>query len=274
MEKIAIISDIHGNFEALKTVLEDIKKKKINKIYCLGDIIAKGNHCEDCIKLIKENCIIVLKGNCDEFYSSDKNISCLDKILCKRYLWNRKKLSQNSILYLKSLPFSYEFYMSGRLIRLFHAHPMIIDKPVLDISDVDTLYQMFLPSNNTKSDLKADIVIYGHIHRQYLRKLYNRIIMNTGSVGNSFDVFQNESRNGNVKNTTVANYLIISGNLDSLNIDDEISYEFISLPYDIDRELEDNVDNIEASDYENEIRYGRYRDMKKVNSFINSLHNR
>ena len=40
--KIAIISDIHGNLEALKSVLNDIKNRNIDKIYCLGDIIAKG----------------------------------------------------------------------------------------------------------------------------------------------------------------------------------------------------------------------------------------
>lgn len=35
------------------------------------------------------------------------------------------------------------------------------------------------------SDLKADIIIYGHIHTPYLQKIYNRLIINTGSVGNA-----------------------------------------------------------------------------------------
>ena len=38
MERIAIISDIHGNLEALRTVLSDIKKRNIDRIICLGDI--------------------------------------------------------------------------------------------------------------------------------------------------------------------------------------------------------------------------------------------
>jgi len=49
--KIAVISDIHGNLEALKATLQDIKKKKIDKIYCLGDIIAKGIHPRECIEI-------------------------------------------------------------------------------------------------------------------------------------------------------------------------------------------------------------------------------
>lgn len=54
MEKIAIISDIHGNLEALKVVLNDILEKGITKIFCLGDIIAKGSCDKECLKLIRK----------------------------------------------------------------------------------------------------------------------------------------------------------------------------------------------------------------------------
>ena len=58
MDKIAIISDIHGNLEALKATLTDIEKRKVDKIICLGDIIAKGVHPKECVELVKENCEI------------------------------------------------------------------------------------------------------------------------------------------------------------------------------------------------------------------------
>ena len=44
LQKIAIISDIHGNIEALQAVLADAKARGVDKIICLGDIIAKGSH--------------------------------------------------------------------------------------------------------------------------------------------------------------------------------------------------------------------------------------
>ena len=69
--KIAIISDIHGNLEALKSTLQDIEKRNIDKIICLGDIIAKGIHPKECIKLIKEKCDIVIQGNTDEYFSKE-----------------------------------------------------------------------------------------------------------------------------------------------------------------------------------------------------------
>ncbi len=62
--KIAIISDIHSNLEALKATLNDIKSRNVDKIICLGDMIAKGVHPKQCIKLIRDNCDIVLQGNC------------------------------------------------------------------------------------------------------------------------------------------------------------------------------------------------------------------
>ena len=52
MEKIAIIADVHGNYEALKTVLADIKKRKIKQIYCLGDVIGKGSRSNECLDLL------------------------------------------------------------------------------------------------------------------------------------------------------------------------------------------------------------------------------
>lgn len=94
--------------------------------------------------------------------------------------------------------------------------------------------------------------------------MYNRTIINTGSVGNSLDVFRNDKKDGNVKNTTVANYLIIFGNYNSKNIDEKISYELVSVPYDIEKELASNTDNIEMSSYEEELRNGKYRNMEKI----------
>ena len=222
MDRIAIISDIHGNLEALKSVLDDIKERNINRIFCLGDIIAKGTHQQECVDLVKENCEVIIRGNCDEYFTSDIDLSTKTQSEIDRITWNKNKLNDET----------------------------------------------FLPSSNTISDKKADVLIYGHIHTPYAQKIYNRMIINTGSVGNAIDVFRNDEKDGPVKNTTVANYLIISGNFDSKNIDEKISYELVSVPYDIDKELSNNNDNIEFESYKEEIKKGKYRDMTKIyNSF-------
>lgn len=264
MDRIAIISDIHGNLEALKSVLDDIKERNINRIFCLGDIIAKGTHQQECVDLVKENCEVIIKGNCDEYFTSDIDLLTKTQSEVDRIIWNKNKLDEKARKYLSNLPYCYEFYMSGRFVRLVHAHPEKIDKFAGNIDKIDRLYELFLPSSNTISDKKADILIYGHIHTPYVQKIYNRMIINVGSVGNAIDVFRNYEKDGDVKNTTVANYLILSGNFDSKNIDEKISYELVCVPYDIDKELNDNDDNIEFESYEEEIRKAKYRDMTKI----------
>lgn len=268
MDRIAIISDIHGNLEALKSVLEDIRERNIDRIFCLGDIIAKGSHSQECVNLVKENCEVVIKGNCDEYFTSNIDLSTKNQAEVDRIIWNKSKLNEGAKKYLSTLPYCYEFYMSGRLVRLVHAHPEKINKFVGNIDKLDRLYELFLPSLHTISDKKADVLIYGHIHTPYIQKIYNRMIMNTGSVGNAIDVFRNDEKDGDIKNTTVANYLIISGIFDSKNIDEKISYELVNVPYNIYKELEDSNDNIEFESYEEEIKNGKYRDMTKIyNSF-------
>lgn len=271
MEKIAIISDIHGNLEALKSVMEDIKERNIDKIFCIGDIIAKGTHQQECVDLIRKNCEVVIKGNCDEYFTSDADLSGAPQLEIDRMNWNKSKLNEETKNYLKQLPYCYEFYMSGRLVRIMHAHPEQINKFVGNIDKIDRLYELFLPSLNTVSDKKADVLIYGHIHTPYLQKIYNRVIINTGSVGNAIDIFRNDEKDGNTKNTTVANYLVISGHLASKNIDEKISYELISVPYDISKELDDNDDNIELESYTEELRNGKYRDMPKIYKILSLI---
>lgn len=64
--KRAIISDVHGNLEALTAVLEDIDRQQVDAIYCLGDVVGYGpNPCE-CVKLVRDRCSVVLLGNHDQ----------------------------------------------------------------------------------------------------------------------------------------------------------------------------------------------------------------
>ena len=269
--KIAIISDVHGNLEALKATLKDIQKRNIDKIYCLGDTLAKGAHPKECIKLIKENCEIVLQGNTDEYFSKEHNLEEKPEIEQKRIKWNQSLISKEDREYLQSLPFSYEFYMSGRLVRIFHATPWVNNKPILNQDMPYTKYEMFLSTENTNSDKIADVVIYGHIHHQYMDKIYNRTLINAGSVGNSFDTIRNKNKDGNVLETTCSNYFIIEGDYGKKEYEDEISFDFVRVPYDIKEELKDVDKNIEKESYQYELENGMYRSMDKVNENFRKL---
>lgn len=264
MEKIAIISDIHGNLEALTTVLNDIEKRNIKLIYCLGDIIAKGTHSKECLELIKEKCQIIIKGNCDDFFSKEHNEESVNETSKKRIIWNQSKLELNDRNYLLSLPFSYEFYMSGSLIRLFHSTPENLAGFVASIDSIDKKREQFLPTKNTNSNKTADIVIYGHNHLPYLDKFYNKTLINVGSVGNPTDVIRKENFDSNPMETTQANYLILEGNLNSKEYNSSLSYQFVRIPYDIKKELSKNSDNPELDAYITELTEAKYRDPNKI----------
>lgn len=270
--KIAIISDIHGNLEALKVTLKDIQRRNVDKIICLGDIIAKGVHTKECLALIRANCEIVLQGNCDIYFSREhKNIDEINEQEQKRIKWNQSLINKEDREYLLNLPFCHEFYMSGSLVRLFHATPNVNDKAILNIDSIETKYQMFLPSENTQSQNSADVIIYGHLHHPYMDKIYNKTIINVGSVGNSFDVIRNKNKDSDVLETTKSNYLIIEGEYGSKEYLEDISFQFIKVPYDIDRELEDENLNIEKENYRFELKQGMYRDMTKIKESYKKL---
>ncbi len=62
----ALISDIHGNLEALEVVLADIKAQGIEEIFCLGDVIGYGPNPRECIDHVMEHCGMALLGNHDQ----------------------------------------------------------------------------------------------------------------------------------------------------------------------------------------------------------------
>ena len=63
MKKIAIFSDIHGNLQALKTILEDIDRDSFDEVICLGDVVGIGPNPKECLELIIDSNIKMVKGN-------------------------------------------------------------------------------------------------------------------------------------------------------------------------------------------------------------------
>ena len=271
MNRIAIISDIHGNREALKTTLEDIKRRKCDKIMCLGDIITKGAFSNECVELIRKNCDVVLRGNCDDKFSKKQDLNVLSEKDKQRVIYYNKELTSETKEYLLNLPLCYEFYLSGRLVRLFHAGPdsMYNYSNVGAYASIDKKFKMFEPNVLTLSDNIADIVVYGHIHTQLMNKMYNRTLICCGSIGNNLEYIRNEKKDANVLNTTCANYVILEGKIDSKEFD-TLDIDFIQVQYDIDKELEDSKgkkgESSDALFYE--LKHGKYRDDNKINRLL------
>lgn len=101
--RIAILSDIHANFEALLAVFDDIQGNRIDQVICLGDIVGYGVNPNECIDLVKKNCPIVLLGNHDAAAIgtlSTQHFNIHAKIAIE---WTTTNLSKNSSQWLNSL---------------------------------------------------------------------------------------------------------------------------------------------------------------------------
>lgn len=241
MEKIAIISDIHGNLTALNTVLSDIEARGISKIYCLGDIIVKCPEPAEVVDILKEKCEVILKGNCDEAISRPS--------IEPGKFWSRDKIGEERANYIHHLPVSTEFYISGYLVRLFHASPFSLEhifNPMY--SNIDTPYynklinnpeDMFLNTEflgKTQSDLTPDIIGYGHLHTPNIFRFKNKTIFNVGSVGIPTEMLNDDENDKTNKFSTLSSYMILEGNLNSETLS-SLSFTLVRLPYNIEEEI-------------------------------------
>lgn len=240
MDRIAIISDIHGNIPALEAVLADIKNRGIARIICLGDLAGKGPSPAEAVDLIRENCEYVIKGNWDLFMTEQQS---------DMLNWHQNRLGKERLDFMRKLPIYREFYMSGKLVRLCHASPNdLFHRTYLDTEKKERL-KLFEPT--AVLDKFADVVGYGDIHGAHVDNFDGRTIFNTGSVGNPLDITQ-------------ASYAIIEGEYES-QVPAPFVISIVRIPYDIERAVDQalSTDMPDREAYINELRTGVYRGIAK-----------
>lgn len=185
--RIALLADIHGNYPALKAVLQDIQDIQPDKIIVLGDIVFKGPQPEKCVEAVQALNTIVIRGNIDELVGSGRIQPGFAKspeheaAILEEMAWTRERLRDDQLQYLRELPFSYEERLTPDVVLCcVHANPQNILDNILPDSPIDQIERMFV-------DTEANIVAYGHIHQPYVRFLNGRCLLNTGSTGLPFD---------------------------------------------------------------------------------------
>jgi len=251
MDKIAVISDVHGNIPALEAVLADIRERGIDLIYNLGDLIGKGARSDLVVDRCREVCQVIVRGNWD-----DHLLRASDN---PDVIWYQQQLGEDRLAYIATLPYSYDFWLSGKRVRLFHASQESVYTRVYSSHAYETHLAMFKNTPLTGFDEpEPDIVGYADIHTPYLLPLYydQKTLFNDGSVGNPLDL-------------PLACYVILSGLLDSHKVG-AFSIDFVRLPYDIEREVEEarrvGVPDMDA--YAVELRTAVYRGRQKEKSAL------
>lgn len=120
--KIAIFTDLHGLFEPLEAVLNDISNRGITEVYSLGDNIGVGPSPSDVIDMFEFCNVKSVAGNAEEYCNLGVSpyICYFDRDKLLNHEWTRYKLGDYRLDYIRNLPHSFDLELGGKRIGLCH----------------------------------------------------------------------------------------------------------------------------------------------------------
>lgn len=165
--KIAVMSCIHGNYEALNAVLSDIDQQKADRIYCLGDLVGYGPHPHAVVEQIRSLDIPTVQGCWDEDIVEGLN-SCecsYPSILAEKrgklaHEWTEQQIYPETREYLAELPHT----LKEDNLCFVHGSPQSNHEYLLPEMDGFMALERVLETG-------ADVLFCGHTHIPYLRTL-------------------------------------------------------------------------------------------------------
>jgi predicted phosphodiesterase len=180
--RIAFISDIHGNYTALQAVLADIKSQNIDQIVCLGDTVSLGPQPKEVLNTLRELKCVVIKGNHDwaVLEPEDAEKFEITEYLVPDLYWCRDHLDRADLSFIDAFEPTHEIVLPNGVVMIcFHGSPLSSTDLIQATTPPEILDKYF-------EGQKAAIFIGGHSHIQMYRRYGERLILNSGSVGNAF----------------------------------------------------------------------------------------
>ncbi len=101
--KYAIIADIHGNLEAFQAVLDDVEKNQCTHYACLGDVVGYNANPKQCLDKVREMELPCIKGNHDEYCSSEDDLEGFNPHATAAIRWTRDQLTEEDRAWLRDL---------------------------------------------------------------------------------------------------------------------------------------------------------------------------
>lgn len=103
--QLAVISDIHGNLEALTQALEVIDELGADEIVCLGDVVGYGPDPDACVDIVRERCKTIIMGNHDQAATNLEATENFNPIAREAVWWTHDHIREENLEFLKNLPF-------------------------------------------------------------------------------------------------------------------------------------------------------------------------
>ena len=189
--KYAILADIHGNLEALQVVLEDCKAQGATHYACLGDVVGYNSNPKECLDIIRGMGMPVVKGNHDEYCSTDTALDGFNAHAAEAVEWTRQQLTTEDREWLRDLKYL-------RLVANFTIVHATLDVPqrwgyVFDklAAAASFTYQntsvCFFGHTHVPVAFIRDTVVRGGTYSKFKVEPGRKYFVNVGSIGQSRD---------------------------------------------------------------------------------------
>jgi putative phosphoesterase len=180
---IYVISDIHGNIDALRVFFKNTKINATDKIYALGDYVGYYYNPNKCLNLLRKKKVECIKGNHDINLLNIKNKPNLINKYVKKYGYAYKeamnKLTNENLIFIKKMKTKKIVKFKNCTALLSHGSPWQNDFYIYPDVKKNIL--------NRFKKYKQDIFFVGHTHRACKLKISNKKIYNPGSIGQPRD---------------------------------------------------------------------------------------
>jgi len=174
--RVAIFSDVHGNLRALEAVLAEIRARgPFDQIINAGDLAFGGPRPREAVDLLMQGTYPTLMGNTDMW------VAGIEHSGSEVVAWARRRLEPQHEEFLARLPRSYRIEPpAGPPLVVVHATPTSLSDVLDPQAAPDIVRRMF-------AEAETKTLVYGHIHRAYVREVAGGLVVNSGSVGFPFD---------------------------------------------------------------------------------------
>lgn len=178
--KLAFISDIHSNLHAFEEVLGHIEELSIDEIWCCGDIVGYNAFPNECLKIVRENCIPSVLGNHD-WATIRGDTSWFNQYGVAGVEHSRKCIDQEGMRFLEKLPSNRQFERDGVSFYMAHGSPRDNVFEYVFPWESDSFFEGFVEM------VDAEVIVLGHTHMPMMKKISDKIFLNPGAVGQPRD---------------------------------------------------------------------------------------
>ena len=189
--KMAIIADVHSNLQALTSIVDSIQRERVDLTVCAGDVVGYGGNPNECAHTVAKAAKVAVMGNHD-WAAVSKDTTGMNPYAAAAARWTSESADAEAKEYLGSLKVVVSFQIADSMVAMSHG----------SIGNyIEYVYEEDVDANLLES-VHADLVILGHTHIPYEKRVGKGMVVNPGSVGQprdgdpraSFAVYDSESR--------------------------------------------------------------------------------